>query len=199
MDADRLKWNRRYASAPSYLGGAAAQFLGRQMVTLQRLAPGLRALDVACGEGRNAVFLAQQGFRVTGVDISDIGIAKAERLALEQGVAVEFRRIDLDGYQIAEQYDVIVNCNFLLRDLIPEEVKALTPGGLLLFDTLLASPQLLSDHNPDYLLRQGELERTFRKFAGDILCCEESTAGETPTARLLFRKQLTRNSGITSR
>lgn len=188
MDADRLKWNRRYASAPSYLGASASQFLRDQMATIKRLAPGQRVLDVASGEGRNAVFLAQNGFRVTGVDISDVGLAKGERLALEQGVAVEFRQIDLEGYHIAAQYDVILNCNFLLRNLIPEEVKALTPGGLLLFDTLLASPQLLSTHNPDYLLQQGELERIFKGFAGEILCNEESTTGEPPTARLMFRK-----------
>ena len=188
FDDARAFWDERFG-APEYIFGTEPnRFLASQRALFR---PGMRVLDVACGEGRNAVFLAQNGFRVTGVDISDIGIAKAERLALAQGLAVEFRCIDLEGYQITEQYDVIVNCNFLLRDLIPTEVKALTPRGLLLFDTLLASPQLLSAHNPDYLLRQGELGKIFRQFAGDILCSEESTAGETPTARLLFRKQLT--------
>ena len=188
MDADRIKWNHRFASEPLFLGVNASPFLQRELETIKHLAPGHRALDIACGEGRNSIFLARNGFRVTGVDISDTGIAKGERLAREQGVKVEFRRTDLDGYYIAEQFDVILNFNFLLRGLIPGEVNALAPGGVLLFDTILESPHLLASHNSDYLLRYGELERTFRAFAGEILFSEEKREDETPTARLMFQK-----------
>lgn len=188
MEADRIKWNRRFGSEPLFLGGNASPFLRREIGRIKRLAPGKRALDIACGEGRNSIFLAQHGFDATGLDISDIGLGKAARQALDLGLSIQFQRVDLDGYRIAEQYDVILNFNFLLRDLIPAEVGALAPGGLLLFDTILESPKLLETRNPDYFLRYGELERIFGAHGGEILFSEESSDGEMPTARLLFRK-----------
>ena len=132
--------------------------------------------------------MAQHGFSVTGLDISDVGIDKSERQARDKGLSIEFCRVDLDGYHITHQYDVILNFNFLLRDLIAEEVGALAPGGVFLFDTILESPQLLVSHNPDYLLRYGELELIFKACDGEVLFIEESPEGEMPTAQLLFRK-----------
>jgi len=188
MEADRIKWNRRFGSEPLFLGATASPFLRHEIERVKRLAPGNRALDIACGEGRNSIFLAQHGFATTGLDISDIGLGKAERLALEQGLSVDFRRVDLDRYRIAEQFDVILNFNFLLRTLIPAEVAALAPGGVLLFETILESPELVASRNPEYFLRYGELERIFSTYQGEILFSEESRDGEMPTARLLFRK-----------
>lgn len=155
-----------------------------------RLAPGTSALDIACGEGRNSIFLAEHGFNVTGLDISDVGLAKGRDLAMAKGVDVDFRRVDLDGYVIDGTYDLVLNFNFLLRDLIPSEVASLRPGGLLLFDTILASDELLQSHTPSYLLQPGELNRIFSPFAGEVLFSEEDDSGDMPTARLLFRKGL---------
>jgi SAM-dependent methyltransferase len=173
----------------SFLGERPSPFLASELERLLRLAPGRRAVDIACGEGRNSIYLARHGFRVTGIDISDAGIAKAERRARAEGLEIDFLREDLDGWQTDRQYDLLLNFNFLLRPLIQEEVRALAPGGLLLFDTLLESPRLPATHNPDYFLRYGELERTFQAFWGEILFSEESREEEMPTARLLFRKK----------
>ena len=189
MEEDRIKWNERFGSENSFLGERPSPFLAREMERLLRLAPGRRALDIACGEGRNSIFLARHGFRVTGIDISDVGIAKAVLQARAEGMEIDFRRMDLEGWQIDGLYDLLLHCNFLLRPLIPEEVRALAPGGLLLFDTILESPQLLATHNPDFFLRYGELERTFQAFKGEILFSEELREEEMPTARLLFRKE----------
>ena len=189
MESDRIKWNERFGSEDSLLGEGPSPFLAAEIERILRLAPGRRALDIACGEGRNSIFLAKSGFRVTGIDISDAGIAKAERRARAEGLEIDFLRMDLDGWQADGEYDLVLNFNFLLRPLIPEEVRALTPGGLLLFDTILESPKLLASHNPDYFLRFGELERTFQAFGGEILFSEEDREGEMPTARLLFRKE----------
>jgi 2-polyprenyl-3-methyl-5-hydroxy-6-metoxy-1,4-benzoquinol methylase len=153
-----------------------------------RLLPGRKALDIASGEGRNSVFLARNGFSVTAVDISDIGLSKGRIRAEEADVEVDFQQVDLDGFQITGEYDLVINFNFLLRDLINEEVRALSPGGIIVFDTILESETLLESHNPDYLLRRGELQRIFEKFDGDILSSEEVIEGDMPTARLLFRK-----------
>ncbi|KAB0665806.1 methyltransferase domain-containing protein [Oryzomonas japonica] len=188
METDRIKWNQRFGVADAYQGGHPSPFLEREIERILRLAPGRRALDLACGEGRNSIFLARHGFRVTGLDISDVGIARGERQARAEGLEIDFRRQDLEGWHIGEEYDLIVNVNFLLRPLIPEEVGALAPGGLLLFDTILESPQLLATHNPDFFLRHGELERIFGAFEGEVLFSEEIREGDMPTARVLFRK-----------
>jgi len=188
MEADRIKWNQRFGSEDTYLGERPSPFLTQEIERLRRLAPGKRALDIACGEGRNSVFLAQQGFLVTGLDISDVGLGKAARRAAEAGVAVDFRQVDLDGYRFTEQFDLIINFNFLLRELIPELVRALSPGGLLIVDTIMESQELLASHNPAYLLRRGELHKICEGLDGEILLSEEKLEGETPTARVLFRK-----------
>lgn len=189
METDRTKWNRRFDSDDFFLGEHPSPFLTQEIERIKRLAPGSHALDIACGEGRNSIFLAQHGFRVTALDISDVAIAKGRRRAEKMGMTIDFKCIDLDGYHIQEQFDLIVNFNFLLRELIPETVRGLTPGGLLLFDSILESPELLAHHNPDYFLRHGELERIFGAYDGEILFCEETSEGEMPTARVLFRKR----------
>lgn len=189
MESDRLKWNQRFNSTETFLGARPSPFLSREMERIKRLSPGMRALDIACGEGRNSIFLAENGFRVTGLDISDVGIAKAKKRAAALGLAIDFHQVDLEGYQLGGCFDLVLNFNFLLRDLIPQEVTALNPGGLLLFDTILASPRLLTEHNPAYLLQQGELVRIFGAYDGEILWSEESSEGDMPTARLIFRKE----------
>jgi hypothetical protein len=104
------------------------------------------------------------------------------------GVDVDFRRVDLDDGIIEGKYDLVLNFNFLLRELIPSEVASLNPGGLLIFDTIMASELLLQSHSPAYLLQPGELRRIFAPFDGEILFSEENSDDEIPTARLLFRK-----------
>ncbi|MDD2737202.1 MAG: class I SAM-dependent methyltransferase [Desulfuromonadaceae bacterium] len=188
MDSDRIKWNTRYESEDSFLGERPSPFLAREIERIKALVPGLAALDIACGEGRNSLFLAQHGFRVTGLDISDRGLEKGEKRALALGLDVEFRRVDLDDCIIQGTFDLILNFNFLLRELIPSEIAALKTGGLLLFDTIMVSEQLLQSHKPSYLLQPGELPRLFGAFQGEILFSEESMSGEMPTARILFRK-----------
>lgn len=188
MEADRLKWNQRFGSEATYLGERPSPFLASEIERILRLAPGRRALDIACGEGRNSVFLARHGFMVIGLDISDVGLGKAARRTEEAGVSVDYRNVDLDGYRITGQFDLIINFNFLLRELIPEEVRALAAGGLLIIDTIMESPALLASHNPAYLLARGELQRICEGLEGEILLVEELQEGEFPTARVLFRK-----------
>ena len=188
METDRIKWNMRFESQDSYLGERPSPFLVQEIERIKTLVPGPDALDIACGEGRNSIFLAQHGFRVVGLDISDIGLAKGRNRAQAMGVEVDFRWVDLDGGIIDGRFDLVLNFNFLLRGSIQSEVASLKPGGLLLFDTIMASETLLQTHNPAYLLQPGELRRIFGTFNGDILYSEESSGGEMPTARLLFRK-----------
>lgn len=190
MEQDRLRWDERYRAPGYLLGRTPAPFLVEQIDLITRLSPGHAALDIACGEGRNSIFLAHHGFDVTGLDISPEGLKKARRRMREEGVHIDFRRVDLERYRFTERYDLIVNVNFLLRDLIPAAVAALTPGGILLFESILDSPGLQGFHTESFLLQPGELSRLFAPCPGSILHLEERPGDPTPTARLIFRKAL---------
>jgi tellurite methyltransferase len=189
MTDDRVKWNERYAGDGLYLGRAPSRFLVENMAHISRLLPGIKALDIACGEGRNSIFLAQNGFLVTGLDISEEGLAKADRWAKAEGVGVSFRCIDMETFEFKESYDLIINFNFLLRGLVPRMVEALNPAGVIVFDTILDTPTLEGFHNRGYLLRPGELRELFAPFPGEIILYEELPFGPSPTARLIFHKK----------
>lgn len=129
-------WDARYAGDDYVYGTAPNDFLAGQ---LDRLPRG-RALCLGEGEGRNAVFLAQQGHEVLAVDASATGMAKARRLARERGVEIETRVADLAVFPIAPgQWDLIVSvfCHLpppLRRNVHRAVVAGLRPGGAFLLE-----------------------------------------------------------------
>ncbi len=189
MENDRAKWDERYGGERFFLGPRPSRFLEENIDLVVSLCPGRKALDIACGEGRNSIFLARHGFAVTGLDISAAGIAKARARMAEEGVTADFRVVDLEGYVFTETYDLIINFNFLLRDLIPKGVAALSPGGVFVFDTIMDSPALVGHHTKRFLLQPGELRRLFEPLPGTILQYEELPLEENPTAKLIFQKK----------
>ena len=105
MVVEAEDWNRRYEGAEFLWTGEANRLL---MSEVAAMAAG-RALDIGCGEGRNAVWLARHGWTVTGVDFSAVGLEKARRLAEAQGVTVEWVLADLLDYQPpAGSFDLVV-------------------------------------------------------------------------------------------
>jgi SAM-dependent methyltransferase len=92
------EWDRRYADSEFLWTVEPNRFVVQELCGVT---PGL-ALDLACGEGRNAVWLAQQGWRVTAVDFSPVGLAKARRLADARGVSVDWVLADLLDYEPQE-------------------------------------------------------------------------------------------------
>lgn len=188
MESDRQRWNERYRTEEYLMGDRPSKFLVESLPLITGHCPGRRALDLACGEGRNSIFLASQGFSVTGVDIAEEALAKAERRAAAAGVRVDWISADLEGVVIPGCYDLILNINFLLRDLFGKCVAALSPGGLLLVDTIMAGPGAIVPHDPLYLLQPGELATLFAAYPGRILLSEELPEGKNPTARLIFQK-----------
>jgi SAM-dependent methyltransferase len=104
---------------------------------VEGMAPG-RALDLACGAGRNAVWLAERGWRVTGVDFSEVGLGHARRLARSRGVEVEWVLADvLDWTPPSEAFDLVVVLYLQLpggerREMLARAVSALASGGTLL-------------------------------------------------------------------
>ena len=122
------------------------------------LADGTRALDIACGMGRNSRYLASCGFDVDAIDISSLAIESL------QGVAnIHPKEVDLDSYKLPkDRYDLIVCTYYLNRDLFPQMIEALRDGGVLIFETFVSHPENQKvPSNPLFLLRVGELEEYF--------------------------------------
>ena len=187
METDRLKWDKRYAGDALLHSRTPTRFLQENMPLLRSLCPGNRALDIACGEGRNSIFLAQQGFHVTGVDISGQGLAKAALRAAAECLEIDFRQVDLDLFRLQGTYDLAININFLMRGIFPATVALLSPGGLFLVETLLEGPGAPPATNPSFLLKAGELAALFAGFPGTILHASEKVDAEMPIASLIFR------------
>lgn len=129
-------WDERYAGEDYHFGTAPNDFLTSQHALLK---PGMRCLAVADGEGRNGVWLAEQGLQVVAMDSSPVATAKARKLAQEHGVKVEFEVADVLGWECGEaSYDVVVA--IFIQFLSPEQrgsvfarlKRALKPGGLFL-------------------------------------------------------------------
>ena len=188
MEEDRIKWDARYGGTEYLFSFTPSRFLAQSLDRIRALTPGRRALDVACGEGRNGIFLAQNGYQVTAIDISERGLAKGASRAAELGLQVAFVQADLESYRLQESYDLILNFNFLLRPLTPRLVDALTPGGVVVMETILNAPTLQGRHTKSFLLYQGELAALFSGLGGKLLLSEEDMSGETPVARVIFRK-----------
>ena len=131
------------------------------------LLPKGRVLDVAMGTGRNAIYLAQNGFEVEGIDISAEAVNNALEMAGRAGVHVKAEVVDLeDDYHIKKvAYDVIICFNYLQRSLIPQIKGGLRKGGMAIYETFLVEQaQRGKPKNPDYLLRHNELLEMFRDF-----------------------------------
>ena len=164
MKSDQRRWNERFKRKEFALGKEPNPFLKKYI----HLLPKGKALDIASGEGRNAVLLAQQGFEVDAVDISGKGLKKAQKLAREQGVKIKTFLVDLDQYQIEkERYDLIANFYFLKRRLIPRIKQGLRKGGRVIFETYLLEHRTLGTGGPKqakYFLKPNELLRLFKNF-----------------------------------
>ena len=132
------RWNARYAGEDYLFGTAPNRFLAAQA---HRLPPCGRVLCIADGEGRNGVWLAQQGLAVTSVEFSPAAIAKAHRLAGQRGVSVEIVQADLATWDWGEpRFDVVVGVFFqfagpdLRATIFRRMLEVLLPGGLLLIE-----------------------------------------------------------------
>ena len=134
-DGKRESWNRRYAAADGVHATAIPNaFL---MAEVADLAPGA-ALDLACGAGRNAVWLAERGWRVTGVDFSDVALGMARDLAVSRGLDIEWIDADVVTWvPPTRAYDLVCALYVQLpaaerRAVLLHAVDALRPGGTLL-------------------------------------------------------------------
>lgn len=131
-------WNERYAEADFAYGTEPNGFLS---TCREYLKPGMKALAVADGEGRNGVWLAEQGLDVTTVDYSESGVQKSNKLAAERGVTVNALCADLSVWDFPEnEFDIIVSIFAHFPEPLRKKVhngifKALKTGGHLILES----------------------------------------------------------------
>lgn len=163
MIEDKERWNIRHVEKPmpSYVAPILEKYA--------ELANVGRALDVACGIGRNTHYLADLGFRVDAVDLSDYALGQ-----IRDDEKIIKREVDLDFYDLQMQkYDLVININYLNRRLMAQMPEALNKGGVVIFETFIVAhdkPEKGS-MNPDYLLESNELLKAFEGF--NIIYYEE--------------------------
>lgn len=181
---DRIRWNKRYKQE-----GMQAQwrkpsdFLVRhQQLLLQQ--PKGWSLDVACGAGRNAFYLATLGFRVEAVDLSDVAIRWLQHQVLEKQLPIHPKVANLENAQFPKQkYQVIININYLERTIFPTIKEALLPGGLLLFESFTKDHIRVTgrDIDPRFTLDHNELRWAFPGLL--VLHYEESVIEDKASGR----------------
>jgi hypothetical protein len=136
MSDARAMWNERYGADEYFYGTEPNGFLRETAATLPRG----RALCLAEGEGRNAVWLAEEGFEVHTVDISTAGVDKTLRLAASRGVTVDAHVGDLNEWEIEpDSWDLIVSIfahtpSSLRRRIHRAVVDGLAPGGTFILE-----------------------------------------------------------------
>ena len=200
MPNDAQEWDERYRQPGHWAGTDPAEFLIQVLPLLPR---GL-VLDIASGEGHNALFLAAQEFQVFAVERSHVALEKCEASAQERGLPVRWAsklsalhlhasgltllEADLDALALpAAQFDVILCFKYLQRSLLPNLSRALRPHGVLVYETYTQAHRQFAGgpRNPDFLLRPGELRAAFSGM--EILFYSELCAGKG-MASLLARK-----------
>ena len=177
MNPQIAKWNARYADRePGHLPPPSAP-----LPAAVAGAPAGRALDLACGAGRHAIWLAQRGWRVDAVDCSEAGIAlllaNAKRYGCGDRVQPHVADLEADppAFTIArDAYDLIVDCYFLHRPLFTAIREGVRPRGL--FVAALHLPASTGDRGHGYVLRPGELQELVAGWGWSVLHAAERPA-----------------------
>jgi len=204
MTTSLNQWNARYRDRTRCCAIAPPAAILREALPL--LPPG-RALDVAAGAGSNAVFLAEQGWRVIAIDFSAAALDLAEQHARERGASyirtdaaggrtlstpapgITFLRADLEHARLpVGPFDLILCLRYLQRSLFGWFARVLLRNGLLICETYTLEQLrfLEGPHNPKHLLRLGELRESVPSL--EILFYRELAAGKG-IASLVARKR----------
>ncbi|MBX7143853.1 MAG: class I SAM-dependent methyltransferase [Oligoflexia bacterium] len=168
-------WNERYASDEYIYGTEPNSFLLQNAKALSG-----PVLSIAEGEGRNAVFLASLGLEVTGVDGSEVGLAKAQNLAKAKGVKISTVVSDLATFEPApECYSSVISIfahlpSDLRKVLYPRLERSLRPGGIVLLESYSEAQLARATGGPkdvDMLMSKAKIEKEFSNY--EILLLKE--------------------------
>jgi SAM-dependent methyltransferase len=160
-------------------------------LTMHRhLLPPGEALDLACGRGRHALWLVEQGWRVTAVDREAEALDDLRAEARRRGWEITTRQHDLeDGRSVLprDSFDVVVVVHYLHRPLFPELRAALRLGGVLVYETFTTAQAARGKPtNPDFLLHPGELRELLRPL--DVVAFREGAFDGRDVASAVARK-----------
>ena len=186
-DEDRSRWDRKYLQARAAETLEADQWL---VDAIKDIPPG-RSLELACGLGENAVWMATCGWQVDAVDVSVHALAVASQLAQRHGVTPRLIAADLDRFlPLPQAYDLIVVFRFLDRDRLPGLItRGLAPGGLLVYETFWPGQCDRHDNhlkNPDFVLAPGELRSLYNEL--ELVRYEEVELPDRCVGRLVARR-----------
>ena len=183
-------WDARYAA-----GKYSSRQPHKLLVSLVEKLPAGSALDLACGTGRHAIYLAENGWQVTAVDNSRVGIDIARARAAEKAVRVDFRHADLEAMEFKIEpnaYDVICDFYYLQRDLFAAMKAGVKPGGMIVSTIHIYGE---GEKPGRFTLPEGALKNFFREF--EILHYHETPATDTDagehhrrTAEIIARKSV---------
>jgi SAM-dependent methyltransferase len=166
---DKQKWDKKYTSQPKLLDKREPS---PKLVKFAQKpdSQDKKALDFACGNGRNSIYLAKLGFVVDSLDISDIPLKNLDKLGINN---INTKQIDLDNFSTEKKYDLIVKCNYLDKKAIRNLPRCLNKNGIMIVETYMKhSSNNKPNSNPDFLLNEGEL-RTFFDNSVEILEYDE--------------------------
>lgn len=184
----KTQWDEKYSRPTFIFGKSPAAFLAENY---QYIPYEGTVLDMGMGEGRNAVFLAQKGYKVTGIDISSVAVKKAYLLAQEFGVKIKGVVASLKEYKIQpNSFDAIV-CFYYVDKSLVEKIKTwLKPGGVLIYEAFTvrekAKKKRQSSDDENYL-REQELLRLFSGMR--VLKYEEPLHEKEFRSSIILRKE----------
>jgi 2-polyprenyl-3-methyl-5-hydroxy-6-metoxy-1,4-benzoquinol methylase len=189
-DADRRKWNERYAQ-----GAFAARTHPNEL--LENWLPNLpvgRALDIACGAGRNSLFLAAAGFEVDALDISSEGLSRAAATARAQGLEINWLERDLEsGLPDGGTYDVIVMFRYVNMPLLHNLKDRLRPGGYLLVEEhLVTEADVIGPRGSRFRVEPGELAAAAADL--QICYCDEAVVTDPDGRRVALARLVARRA-----
>lgn len=152
---DRDKWNQRYAKGAFSERTHPSALLAEWIEKLPRG----RALDIASGAGRNCLFLAKNGYQVSGVDVSKVGLERAAASARQENLDITWIEHDLDdGLGLQGPFDVVVLFRYLNLELIEQLPSLLVPQGVLIVEEhLVTTEDVHGPKNPPFCVEAGQL------------------------------------------
>lgn len=180
-------WDKKYSKKSYIYGKAPEKFLAENY---DYIPPKSKVLDVGVGEGRHAVFLAQKGYDVLGIDISSVALKKTKQLAREYKVRVDTILGSFKSYKFQEgQFDAIINFYFVDEGINNKLQKYLKPGGILVYEAFTTN-QLkkpgFEKYNDAHMLKPGELLKLFPNM--QILKYEEPMHEDKFRASIILKK-----------
>lgn len=186
----RVHWDAVYNTKEFVYGKTPSEFLAQNF---KYIPFGAKVLDVGMGEGRHAVYLAQKGYDVTGVDISSLAVKKAYHLAREQGTNIKGVVSSMESFEApAASFDAIICFYYVDRKLVPKLMKLLKPGGVIIYEAYTLAEKVKNRDmraDPDsYFLKSGELIDMFPNVK--ILKYEEPLHEKNYRASVIVKKKI---------